>query len=115
MFLAERFRSKRDFLSSCSVRVFHDLLKFQEANFTIQVWKRLCTINSGETVTYAELADLSGNAKASRAVGQAMRTNPVVLMVPCHRVIPKGYGVGNYACGRPKIKEWLIQHEKSVK
>lgn len=53
----------------------------------------------GSTVSYLALAGLSGNAKASRAVGTAMATNPLAIIVPCHRVLRTGGGLGGYAGG----------------
>jgi methylated-DNA-[protein]-cysteine S-methyltransferase len=53
----------------------------------------------GATTSYLALAGLSGNAKASRAVGTAMATNPLAIIVPCHRVLRTGGGLGGYAGG----------------
>uniref|UniRef100_A0A915IYH3 Methylated-DNA--protein-cysteine methyltransferase n=1 Tax=Romanomermis culicivorax TaxID=13658 RepID=A0A915IYH3_ROMCU len=89
-------------------------------SFTIRVWKKLLEVPSGQTTTYSELAKNSGNAKASRAVGAAMKRNPCAILVPCHRVLPshgnenpplKKQKIGEYANGRNKIKQWLIDFE----
>jgi len=53
----------------------------------------------GRTVTYGELARLAGNPRAARAVGQAMAHNPVALIVPCHRVVAAGGGLGGFGGG----------------
>jgi len=59
----------------------------------------------GHTVSYLELATMVGNAKASRAVGTAMATNPIPIVVPCHRVLRTGGHLGGYGGGLPaKIK-----------
>lgn len=50
----------------------------------------------GETVTYGELAEMAGRPRAARAVGQAMATNPVPFVVPCHRVVASGGRIGGY-------------------
>jgi len=65
-------------------------------------------------VSYAELAELSGHPKAARAVGQAMRRNPVPLMIPCHRVVCSNGQVGHYSGGRQDfLKRLLLTLEKS--
>ena len=73
------------------------------------------SIPYGETSTYAEIAAALGRPRASRAVGRANATNPMPLVVPCHRVIGTdgklhGYGGGN---GLP-TKAWLLQMEGAV-
>ncbi len=77
-----------------------------------KVLDELIKVPFGATVTYKELAEKTGNPKASRAVGSAMRTNPIVLVIPCHRVVQTGGGLGNYSAGGPANKEWLLLFEK---
>lgn len=74
-------------------------------------------VQFGQVVTYAELGSMSGSsAKASRAVGQAMRNNPVMILVPCHRVILSSGNIGNYGGGKwNDVKAWLLEHEKYKK
>lgn len=78
---------------------------FQEA-----VWKALRTVGAGETITYGELARHIGNPKAVRAVGTAVGSNPVGIVLPCHRIVPASGGVGNYGGGVDR-KRWLLEHE----
>uniref|UniRef100_A0A0B7ALN1 Methylated-DNA--protein-cysteine methyltransferase n=1 Tax=Arion vulgaris TaxID=1028688 RepID=A0A0B7ALN1_9EUPU len=67
----------------------------------------------GTTVTYKDLARLCGNEKACRAAGHAMATNPVALLIPCHRVITSSGGPGNYAHGKKNsTKIWLLKFEQ---
>lgn len=67
-------------------------------------------VGYGQTVSYRELATMVGNPKASRAVGTAMATNPIPIVVPCHRVLRTGGNLGGYGGGLPaKIK--LLQLE----
>eukprot|EP00118_Oscarella_pearsei_P029150 m.311666 g.311666 ORF g.311666 m.311666 type:complete len:173 (+) comp98077_c0_seq1:31-549(+) len=82
--------------------------------FMNKVWKTLVEkVAFGHTVSYGELGDLAGRARASRAVGQAMKRNPVSLMIPCHRVLPKQGGVGMYSSpGGSETKQWLLDHER---
>jgi methylated-DNA-[protein]-cysteine S-methyltransferase len=64
-------------------------------------------IGRGEVVTYGGLAERSGNPRAARAVGTACARNPVPLVVPCHRVLPGGGGIGNYGGGRERKRALL--------
>ncbi|KAL2769095.1 methylated-DNA--protein-cysteine methyltransferase [Daubentonia madagascariensis] len=84
---------------------------FQQDSFTRQVlWKLLKVVKFGETVSYQQLAALAGNPKAARAVGGAMRSNPVPILIPCHRVVCSNGTLGNYSGGLA-VKEWLLAHE----
>ena len=67
-------------------------------------------IGPGQVVTYGGLAAKVGRPRAARAVGSACATNPVPIIVPCHRVLPGGGGVGGYA-GGPARKRLLLAHE----
>jgi methylated-DNA-[protein]-cysteine S-methyltransferase len=79
--------------------------------FQKKVWKALCSIPYGETRTYKQIAELIGNPKASRAVGMANNKNPIVVAVPCHRVIGANGKLVGYAGGLD-IKEKLLELEK---
>ena len=65
----------------------------------------------GQTVSYLQLATLAGNPKASRAVGTAMATNPIAIVVPCHRVLRTGGHLGGYGGGLP-AKVRLLELEQ---
>jgi methylated-DNA-[protein]-cysteine S-methyltransferase len=67
----------------------------------------------GQVVTYAGLAAKVGRPRAARAVGSACATNPVPIVVPCHRVVPGGGGVGSYG-GGPAVKRLLLAHEGAL-
>jgi methylated-DNA-[protein]-cysteine S-methyltransferase len=67
----------------------------------------------GKTKTYAQIAKSAGNARAFRAAGTACGHNPVPLIVPCHRVVPSGGGVGNYG-GGPDMKQALLDFEGAL-
>ncbi|XP_005048918.1 PREDICTED: methylated-DNA--protein-cysteine methyltransferase isoform X1 [Ficedula albicollis] len=84
-------------------------------SFTRQVlWTLLNDVKFGEAVSYKQLADLAGNSRAARAVGGAMRSNPIPIIIPCHRVIRSSGDSGNYGGGQ-LLKEWLLSHEKLQK
>ncbi|XP_010113941.1 PREDICTED: methylated-DNA--protein-cysteine methyltransferase [Chlamydotis macqueenii] len=88
---------------------------FRADSFTRQVlWTLLRDVKFGEAVSYKQLADLAGNSRAARAVGGAMRSNPIPILIPCHRVICSSGQTGNYGGGN-LMKEWLLSHEKLQK
>ncbi|MEW5685527.1 MAG: methylated-DNA--[protein]-cysteine S-methyltransferase [Pseudomonadota bacterium] len=78
--------------------------------FQQKVWQTLCGIPAGETISYATLAERIGKPTAVRAVGLANGSNPVALIVPCHRVIGSNGSLTGYGGGLPR-KRWLLEHE----
>ncbi|PZQ63823.1 MAG: methylated-DNA--protein-cysteine methyltransferase [Phenylobacterium zucineum] len=78
--------------------------------FQQKVWQTLCAIPAGETISYAILAERIGKPTAVRAVGLANGSNPVALIVPCHRVIGSNGSLTGYGGGLPR-KRWLLEHE----
>lgn len=78
--------------------------------FQRQVWKTLCSVPAGETLSYAGLAARIGRPTAVRAVGLANGSNPVALVVPCHRVIGSDGSLTGYGGGLHR-KRWLLEHE----
>jgi methylated-DNA-[protein]-cysteine S-methyltransferase len=85
-------------------------LRLARGEFRRAALQKLMEIPRGEVVTYAELAARSGNPRAARAAGTACATNPIPVVVPCHRVVPGGGGVGNYG-GGPARKVQLLELE----
>ncbi|MBC8137592.1 MAG: methylated-DNA--[protein]-cysteine S-methyltransferase [Fibrella sp.] len=81
--------------------------------FQHAVWRQLCDIPYGETITYGELARRIGDANAARAVGAANGRNPVSIIVPCHRVIGASGKLTGYAGGESR-KAFLLAHEKGA-
>jgi AraC family transcriptional regulator of adaptative response/methylated-DNA-[protein]-cysteine methyltransferase len=78
--------------------------------FQLRVWQELRRIPRGETRTYGGIAAAVGTPGGARAVGRACGTNPVAVVVPCHRVVPAGGGLGGYAWG-VDAKRYLLDHE----
>lgn len=78
--------------------------------FQRSVWRALRTIHVGETMTYGALANRIGRPRAIRAVGLANGSNPIGIVVPCHRVIGANASLTGYAGGLER-KKWLLQHE----
>ena len=83
----------------------------QGTSFQQKVWKELCEVPYGETISYGELARRIGNPNASRAVGLANGSNPIPIIIPCHRVIGSNGKLTGYGGGLP-IKEKLLALEK---
>ena len=83
----------------------------QGTPFQQTVWSELLNIPFGETISYGELAKRIGNPNASRAVGLANGSNPIPIVVPCHRVIGANGKLTGYGGGLP-IKEKLLALER---
>lgn len=82
----------------------------QGTPFQQQVWTALREIPYGHTVSYGELARALGNPDGARAVGRANATNPIALIVPCHRVLGTDGSLTGYAGGLP-LKAALLRFE----
>ncbi|KFC82254.1 methylated-DNA--[protein]-cysteine S-methyltransferase [Buttiauxella agrestis] len=78
--------------------------------FQREVWQTLRSIPCGQVMHYGQLADQLGRPGAARAVGAANGSNPVSVVVPCHRVIGRNGTMTGYAGGVGR-KEWLLRHE----
>ena len=86
----------------------------QATAFQWKVWRALQRIPYGETRAYAEVAKAIGQPKAARAVARACATNPVCLVVPCHRVVPSTGATGGYRWGADRKKRLLATEQKRV-
>jgi methylated-DNA-[protein]-cysteine S-methyltransferase len=86
-------------------------LSIEGTDFRKKVWKALLTIPYGEVRSYAEVAEMIGNPKAVRAVGQANKANQLPIVIPCHRVIGKSGDLVGYAGNRTSFKEMLLETE----
>jgi len=80
------------------------------APFQIKVWAALLRIPSGQVTTYSDIARVIGHPKAVRAVGTAVGRNPISWLIPCHRALRKGGGLGGYHWGLP-VKRALLAYE----
>lgn len=85
----------------------------QGTPFRLKVWQALAEIPPGRTVTYGELAKQLDSSP--RAVGQALGDNPLPIVVPCHRVVAAGGGLGGFNHSQSGYnldsKRWLLRHE----
>lgn len=99
-----------------SARASFDLpldLRLARGPFRREVLELLPTIPSGSTRTYAELAAIAGRPTAVRAVGSGCATNPIPIVIPCHRVLRTGGHLGGYLGGVDR-KRWLLDHERGL-
>ena len=80
------------------------------AGFGRRVLEQTARIPYGAVSTYGEVAGRAGSARAARAAGNALHANPLPIVVPCHRVVPAGGGVGRYG-GSEWRKEYLLRLE----
>jgi AraC family transcriptional regulator, regulatory protein of adaptative response / methylated-DNA-[protein]-cysteine methyltransferase len=88
-------------------------LDIRSTAFQRQVWEKLRAIPYGKTVSYGEVAKALGKPGAVRAVGRACATNPVALVIPCHRVVREDQSLGGYRWGLER-KQQLLDHERSA-
>jgi AraC family transcriptional regulator, regulatory protein of adaptative response / methylated-DNA-[protein]-cysteine methyltransferase len=86
-------------------------LDIRSTAFQRQVWERLRAIPYGQTLSYGQVAKALGNPGAVRAVGRACATNPVALVIPCHRVVREDKSLGGYRWGLERKKK-LLEREK---
>lgn len=85
-------------------------LDIRATAFQRQVWEKLRAIPYGQTVSYGDVAKALGKPGAVRAVGRACATNPVALIIPCHRVVREDKSLGGYRWGLERKKK-LLAHE----
>jgi len=85
-------------------------LDLRGSAFQLAVWRALLEIPWGETRTYGDVAARIGRPGSARAVGGANHDNPIVILVPCHRVVAAGGALGGYGGGLEK-KRRLLAHE----
>ena len=103
--LDEYFSGKRKFFD---IKINPTGTDFQKL-----VWKELQNIPYGKTKSYSETAAATGNKNAQRAVGNACNKNPIMIIIPCHRVVLKNNNLGGYAYGS-KIKQKLFNIENGI-
>lgn len=91
-------------------RIFNFPYELSGTEFQKKVWNALCQVPYGETRTYKEIASVVGNPKASRAVGMANNKNPLMVVVPCHRIVGTDGNLIGYAGGLD-MKKALLELE----
>lgn len=93
-------------------REFDIPIRLNGTEFQKAVWNALLTVPYGKTASYKDIAAMIGKPKAARAVGGANNKNPIIIIVPCHRVVGADGGLTGYACGTD-IKQTLLNIEKN--
>lgn len=88
-------------------------LDMRGTDFQKKVWKKLCEIPLGSTVSYTTIAKKIGSSKAFRAVARACATNALAFIVPCHRVVRKSGALSGYRWGLYR-KEILLKREQKM-
>lgn len=90
-------------------------IAYKDTPFREKCYKALLNIPYGKTCSYKDLAIAVGNPKASRAVGQAIHHNPLLIVIPCHRIIQSDGSLGGFGAGTEvKIKLLNIENNKDV-
>ncbi len=126
---AEYAAGKRKKFDLKALQIHPDLRELKGTPLQKAVWRELLRVPYGKTLTYSELAEKVGNAKAVRAVASAVAQNPLCIIIPCHRVLPKQDAshrkgstaphrtiekkVGNYALGSD-LKRTLLEIEGAI-
>lgn len=108
--LKSAYMQLREYLSG--TRKYFDLpIMLAGSEFAQRVWSELINIPYGETRNYLQIAKNIGNEKAFRAVGNANGLNPIVILIPCHRVIHSSGDINGYSQGNNR-KKYLLDLEK---
>ena len=107
--LNEAYRQLTDYLKG-KRKTFTLPLSPEGTPFQKKVWKALVEIPYGQLRSYKDIAEVVGSARGARAVGGANHNNPIMIMIPCHRVIGANGSLGGYACGL-EIKKKLLTLE----
>lgn len=109
---AGTIREIEDYLEGTR-KVFTFKYRPQGTDFQKKVWQAAEKIPYGRTQTYEDLAKSIGNPRASRAVGAALAKNPLMLVIPCHRVVRKDGSLGGFKRGQ-ELKLRLLKHEGAI-
>ena len=110
--LAQAQTELRDYFAG-TLRSFTAPLDLRGTPFQRAVWKAVFAVPFGETRGYGEIAVALGKPAAARAVGHANGSNPLPIIVPCHRLVGADGALRGYGGGLP-IKRWLLEHERAT-
>jgi methylated-DNA-[protein]-cysteine S-methyltransferase len=87
--------------------------RLSHPGFYRRVLRATAKVPFGEVITYTDAAKRAGSPRAFRAAGSALGSNPIPIVVPCHRVVRAGGDLGNYG-GGPELKRYLLEHEDAL-
>lgn len=107
--IKQTFNEIKEYLNK-ERKYFSIPIQVKGTDFQKKVWQELLKISYGETRSYKDIAININNSKACRAVGTAIKNNPIPIIIPCHRVINSNKNLGGYAYGL-EIKNLLIKLE----
>lgn len=107
------FRDLDAYFQGEPVRFARSLYRMEGTDFEKTVWEALLAVPYGQARTYKWLAERIGKPGAARAVGQALGRNPLLIVVPCHRIIASDGSLGGFSCGI-EVKKWLLKHERKT-
>jgi methylated-DNA-[protein]-cysteine S-methyltransferase len=110
--VAETLKQLREYLNG-SRAAFDVPLDLMGTEFQVEAWNALSKIPYAGTVSYAQQAASIGRPKATRAIGSANGRNPVVIVLPCHRVVGADGSLTGFGGGL-HVKSWLLDLEKQV-
>lgn len=110
--VAETLKQLREYLDG-SRTAFDVPLDLVGTEFQVEAWNALAKIPYAGTVSYAQQAASIGRPKATRAIGSANGRNPVVIVLPCHRVVGADGSLTGFGGGL-HVKSWLLDLEKQV-
>lgn len=111
----ERARTQLEKYFAGSRATFSVALALRGTAFQLAIWNRLCELRHGETLSYGTLGAAAGMPGAGRAVASAIRSNPIPLLVPCHRVLTSEGTVTGWSHGSGiDAKLWLLKHEGAL-
>jgi methylated-DNA-[protein]-cysteine S-methyltransferase len=91
-------------------REFDIPIQASGTNFQLNVWRLVKEIPFGMTTTYLNISKKMGDSKKTRAIGSANGSNPISILIPCHRIIGKNGKLIGYSGGIWR-KQWLLEHE----
>ncbi len=111
-FLQQAIKELREYLDG-GRKIFTVHLSTAGTPFQEKVWRALREIPYGETRTYGQIAIRVGNPKGARAVGMACNRNPIMLLIPCHRVVGSDGSLTGFGGGLP-VKEKLLRLEGAI-
>lgn len=109
--IAKLVKTELDAYFEGNTHTFQTPLRPLGTPFQVDAWEALLKVPYGETKSYRDQASAVGNPLAVRAVARANATNPIAIIIPCHRIINHNGQLGGYGGGLDR-KQWLLNHEK---
>ncbi|WP_027326995.1 methylated-DNA--[protein]-cysteine S-methyltransferase [Helicobacter pametensis] len=105
--LIQECQSQLDAYFKSSLKTFSLSLEIKGSDFKKRALQALQNLAYGEMITYQTLAQMAGSPKAYRAIGSLLAQNPILILIPCHRVILSNGQLGGYTWGKEKKKKLL--------